>query len=636
MTLGYSWNQANATQAEAPQVSALRPNLPAALITSDIAKEKDNFGDELDKLATQLDSFNWSSDVFHSIKVKLMNIADPMAIKQGCYEMKQMLSASRDDIFNIAQSSLDEGLVPPLMDIMQNETLTNDDRLSAAFCITNVLAGNEEQTSRVVNMGVILPLISLMASIDHRLRRQAMFAIANVAGNTDHDRMMLAEIPAYWQNTIEAIKKASQKKIEELGCWNLRNTSVLGGPSVAMTKPAIAFFLQFLSDEIAKEDYGAGYSSLRFAMETLATAAKTPLGRDLLISSFTEGQTLRPSVPTLCVIAARFTTDTHTRAFCLECAWKILEFDADAQYNEFLADIVNDMVSRQMISLLTAILKRVTTYSNVNRMYASRILLLILLRGRPNVSAVAASKMILPSFRADERSLPPISDSGYYIAGGPKAWFPPEEQELVPSEDTVTGHDLSLLRNLRFIHSEIDESSTLETVFRIIYNLDDQQEHWTREAAGRTFVAIILSAPSNFLQLLFHTSVVSCILDVMEMAHTTETWAKEQCVLKRVGWIDAGDYGDLVVPVDAVEKSKEEREFESLSSIRQLTTPSGSELAIKAIFHMRKSLPDAVRAQLWHMVIVNSNLNVLPRIRTVLFQSEEYHTNIDMFKQAVL
>jgi len=599
--------------------------LPAPTdIDEPITKEKDAFfSEQLDDLANCIDSFNWQNDVFQGIRQKLES-PDPIARGEGCHQMKKLLSAGREEIINIAQSSLDEGLIPPVLAILESPDISIDDRLSAAFCITNVLAGTVEQTSAVVNLGGLKPLLNILKSEDGRLRRQAMFAIANVAGNTNQDRMMLAELPQYWENTINAIMTAP-RKIEELGCWNLRNTCVLGGVPLYLMESAIKFFVQFLLNEVKQEEYGGGYSSLRFATETIATVCKTPEGRRLLLEL--------DAVPVLCLTCTRFSMDNNVRGYCLESTWRLLEFpsedeglESDNEYNERLTKHISQMISSNMIYLLNAILKRNFTYCNVNRMYASRILMLMVLRSKdPEVSEKAARQMLLPSTRDMERSTLASQWASYW-----------DNAPLSTNENNnshVTGVGLELLKSkgIQGVPTMVngsDDSSTLESLFKIIYNLDAVHEHWTREAAGRTVIAIILKAPADISPYLFNRSVLQCICDVMETAHVTETWMKEKEVLKEEGIITEDEGQD---DTSKSEKTKEQKEEDALLQIRQLTYPEGHGLAIRAISQLKKHLPDGLRETLSDAVLNDPEIRALERLRRVVFNSSSCIDNKEIF-----
>lgn len=57
-------------------------------------------------------------------------------------------------------------------------------RFEAAWALTNVVSGTSEQTVAAVEAGATLPLIELTQSPNPGLAEQALWAVANIAGDS--------------------------------------------------------------------------------------------------------------------------------------------------------------------------------------------------------------------------------------------------------------------------------------------------------------------------------------------------------------------------------------------------------------------------------------------------------------------
>ena len=234
----------------------------------------------LNELTAQLSQFNWKDGVVDKAKRLLYSpdIADNI---QGVMNLKAMLCIGREEVYEVAQEVIDAGVICRLVEFLNIEN--RDLQCPAAFCLTNVAAGLDSQTQIVVQAGAIEPLIRFLSHPDPYLRRQAVFCLANIAGSTPQHRVLLAEHPRFFPGLFSVARMATDIKIVELVCWNLRNTCLFGGPSFNVLRPGV----MFLYESILKQYWSYKDKSVcvGFALETLCTVCQHAEGRQCLLEA---------------------------------------------------------------------------------------------------------------------------------------------------------------------------------------------------------------------------------------------------------------------------------------------------------------------------------------------------------------
>eukprot|EP01054_Gregarina_sp_Poly1_P011231 Gregarina_sp_Poly_1__11230@NODE_924_length_5693_cov_245_721649_g657_i0_p1_GENE_NODE_924_length_5693_cov_245_721649_g657_i0NODE_924_length_5693_cov_245_721649_g657_i0_p1_ORF_typecomplete_len686_score87_38Arm/PF00514_23/0_013Arm/PF00514_23/5_2e10Arm/PF00514_23/6KAP/PF05804_12/0_019KAP/PF05804_12/0_058HEAT_2/PF13646_6/0_012HEAT_2/PF13646_6/0_51Arm_2/PF04826_13/0_0014Arm_2/PF04826_13/10Arm_2/PF04826_13/4_8e03Proteasom_PSMB/PF10508_9/0_041Proteasom_PSMB/PF10508_9/2_7Vac14_Fab1_bd/PF12755_7/2_8Vac14_F len=198
---------------------------------------------ELEALSSMMTSFKWSGDAVESCaQVILDPESTPHAKLKGVLQLKQLLCTSREHVFRIAQDVIDSGVLKALVVFISSETPYVALKLPSAFCLTNIAAGQDDQTAAVVEAGAIPPCLELLRSREESLRRQAIFCLANIAGSTPEFRRALASHSQYFESIIHAVMHAGDPKVEELAGWNIRNMCVLGGPDFEQVRTGLDFF----------------------------------------------------------------------------------------------------------------------------------------------------------------------------------------------------------------------------------------------------------------------------------------------------------------------------------------------------------------------------------------------------------
>lgn len=198
---------------------------------------------ELEALSSMMTSFHWSGDAVESCAKVILSPTSPASAKlKGVLQLKQLLCTSREHVFRIAQDVIDSGVLKALVSFISSDGPYQALKLPSAFCLTNIAAGQDDQTAAVVEAGAIPPCLELLRSREEPLRRQAIFCLANIAGSTPEFRRTLASHSQYFESIIYAVIHANDPKVEELAGWNIRNMCVLGGPDFKQVRLGLDFF----------------------------------------------------------------------------------------------------------------------------------------------------------------------------------------------------------------------------------------------------------------------------------------------------------------------------------------------------------------------------------------------------------
>lgn len=293
--------------------------------------------DALNDLTEQLSNFNWKDGVVDRAKRLLFSDKIEDNIK-GTVNLKAMLCIGREEVYEVAQEVIDAGVVARLVGFLKVNN--RDLQYPAAFCLTNVAAGLDEQTKTVVDAGAIDPLIGFLKHSNAQLRRQAVFCLANIAGSTPQFRILLANHPDFFPSMFISADLASEAQILQLICWNLRNVCLLGGPTFAEVKPGV----EFLLNRILKRywNYQHWSASVRFALETICAASRHEEGRELLLQHNATEFILN-------VIEAGHNTSSSSQSAFETLAW-IVAFGREADKEAFVRNsgVINVFIDRAL------------------------------------------------------------------------------------------------------------------------------------------------------------------------------------------------------------------------------------------------------------------------------------------------
>lgn len=419
------------TMAEAPpqtaeQQPAVAHPLPAPPPPS---KVTENDAD-LDSLSAMMTKFSWSDDAVESCAKAIMDPNGSESSKlKGIQQLKQLLCTSREHVFRIAQDVIESGVLRGLVHFVSSDNHFSDLRLPAAFCLTNIAAGNDEQTAAVVEAGAIPVFLELLRYRDESLRRQAIFCLANIAGSTPEFRKALADQPHYFASIIYAVVNATDPKVEELAGWNIRNMIVLGGSEFHQVTEGIDFFSEqlhrhapplcdcqallvngsaSLNAVMNTSEFGMGHGSgcmrspntyipryfgdgfshfhsgfanspvLRFACETFSWISRHAEGRAALVAN---------ELPTPLLYHAKFNSNHSVRNHSLECLANLAQFGTRSSRHALIK--VGATVA------LSELLADHITYSPHQRVMAARCLYWIAQESLPGDSNIMAEPSVV-------------------------------------------------------------------------------------------------------------------------------------------------------------------------------------------------------------------------------------------------
>ncbi|KAH0477754.1 MAG: uncharacterized protein KVP18_004905, partial [Porospora cf. gigantea A] len=126
------------------------------------------------------------------------------------------------------QDVINSGVLTHLVKFLSMDS-RSDLQLEAAWCLTNIAAGNSQQTETVIEAGVVPIFVQLMRSDSLEIREQATWALGNIAGDCVAARNMVLD-----SNVMEPLLEIFSRKKELLdemkdpglirnGVWLLSN-----------------------------------------------------------------------------------------------------------------------------------------------------------------------------------------------------------------------------------------------------------------------------------------------------------------------------------------------------------------------------------------------------------------------------
>lgn len=498
---------------------------------------------ELEALSRMLDNFSWSGDAVESCARAIMdpNGSFPSKLK-GLLQLKQLLSTSREHVFRIAQDVIESGVLKGLVALTGAE-VPSDLRLPAAFCLTNIAAGHDDQTAAVVAAGAIPKCLEMLRCPAENLRRQAIFCLANVAGSTPEFRKVLASHSQYFSSIIFAVLHAKDPKVEELAGWNIRNMCVLGGPDLDEVKPGIDFFADQLHRNTpnatdcrtllvtgsatlgavmagpdmpvwSRHQYcgpalGLAYHSptglsaavLRFACETFGFISRTPQGRNEILAQ-------ELGVPLL--FHAKFNLHHSVRNYALDCLANLM------QHGPPEARLTLEKLGA--VYALSELLADYLSYTPHQRTLTARALYGLAAEGYPS----HASSMVEPFILTRDHARVVIAEARTRLHTN-------QQQASLESADfdfddlEVTQRDRVLYQalKLRFDNDSsgpFSGASTLEIAYNIFAQTNRPEEFALRERCGRLMIAILLRSSNALLWSSLNGELLRLVLDILDMA----------------------------------------------------------------------------------------------------------------------
>ncbi|EZG56786.1 importin subunit alpha [Gregarina niphandrodes] len=496
--------------------------------------------DAMPELVELLGNFDWAVDTVEKC-ARLINSesASSQDKLRAVQDLKQLLCTSRDHVFPIAQDVIDSGALVGLTKFVSSENPVDELRLPAAFCLTNIAAGSDEQTAAVVCAGAVPAMLQLLSVGHEGLVRQAIFCLANIAGSKPEYRVMLADEPSYFRALRYAILASHDSRIEELAGWNLRNIVVLGGVPFEKCLPALNIFIEKLRYSVParrtcvrlmmngsatlasihhntanwfrygplEQDGVSGLlgpvtnrSVLRFSAEAFSHISRLPQGQDYLIKK----ELVLLSIHYL----AKFSPNPSVRNYALECLVNLANHPAcmvsswngggEIRFIEYAPYGLGEMLADPI------------SYSPHQRALAARVLWRLAegLNESQVMALVNSTVITRTAMLATKRNL--VHGALSFVAAEQNE---PEDLDLdLEAVDLATNGSAT--------------QSVLEIALKIYQEYEHPEELALREKCARIVLAVLGKVSYNTLLQFIDQKFVSLVVQLAEFAFAVDRYSK--------------------------------------------------------------------------------------------------------------
>jgi importin subunit alpha-6/7 len=147
--------------------------------------------------------------------------ADQAVSAESAIAIRKILSVDRNPPI---QEVLDAGILPLLKNLLGNSDYPST-QLEACWALTNIASGTPEQTEAVVSAGVVPLFVTLLRASDLALKEQAVWAIANIAGDRVDYRDGCLAVGTFGAicEILESSLAANTTQLTRLSTWAFSN-----------------------------------------------------------------------------------------------------------------------------------------------------------------------------------------------------------------------------------------------------------------------------------------------------------------------------------------------------------------------------------------------------------------------------
>lgn len=154
-----------------------------------------------------------SIDDIPQIALQVMS-DDPIQQLEGAQNFRKLLSIAKNPPI---KEVINSGVTPRLVELLKDDSRP-DVQFQAAWALTNIASGTQEQTQVVVKHGAVPVFVRLVSSPKADVREQAIWALGNIAGDCPTCRDLV-----FQEGALEPL--LNQLRI----CLNQKDGSVNGG-----------------------------------------------------------------------------------------------------------------------------------------------------------------------------------------------------------------------------------------------------------------------------------------------------------------------------------------------------------------------------------------------------------------------
>lgn len=186
--------------------------------------------------------------------IKHLEDVDRIKRHRAIIGLRKCLSLQTDDVQPPIQETIDNNIVPLLVQMMRN-TSEPHIQIESTWCITNMASGTTEQVASLVEKGII-PIVSGLLNTDHfTLLEQSVWCVGNIAGDCSSYRDKLLHSGA--QDSLSAkyfhLKNKTDQKNKSLVrqiIWSISNLCRSKPvPDYKLIKNAIPVFCDAIKNE---------------------------------------------------------------------------------------------------------------------------------------------------------------------------------------------------------------------------------------------------------------------------------------------------------------------------------------------------------------------------------------------------